>query len=336
MLTLTVCALVLTMAAPAFAQSGADGLGAPAPRGHVVTPPAPAAPAANSEEEPPVATPAPQTQTPPPAPPPVAGQPTPEVSVEALPSTVPPPPTGAPAQPYGAPRYVQPQAYAPPIGFQLPSRLATRMRIISSDLQTLGARSGNGLVDGILSFVSGGLSIGLGVWARRSSSDRSLSSYLFLYGAANLARGVVDVALSPRPTNRAIRFTHMPMTNLEEAEARLRFGEDSLEFLARRARLSRILQASINIAAGLAVIPIYLGPNDYMITGPVDVIVMIGSGISVVTGIIGLLNRTTFERRWSAYRDMRSRLSEEPRVHLNLPSIAPVQGGALLTSGGTF
>lgn len=332
---------------PAHAQNGASSLGAPAPRTQVpAAPVVPAPPASNNEEE---ASPqAPVTPAPSPS---TSEQPTtpsapvpavPDVPVDALPSTVPPPPTGPPmqgGQGYGTSRYPQtgPRPYTPAVGFQLPSRLATRMRIISSDLQTLGMRSRNGSVDGILSMVSGGLSIGLGVWARRSSGERSLSSYLFLYGTANLARGVVSLALAPRPSSRSIRFTHMPMNSLEEAEARLRFGEETLEGLAKRAKLTRILQASINLAVGVAVIPIYLGPNDYRISSPIDVVVLIGSGISVVTGFIGLLNRSNYERRWNAYREMRDRLvSEESRVQLSLPSIAPLPGGAMVTSGGTF
>ena len=219
---------------------------------------------------------------------------------------------------------------------RIPSRTATRLRVVGSSLRTLAARGGNKLVDGILSLTSGALVIGIAGW--QWSEDKQLGGYLMLYGVANVARGVIDLALTPNASRYSIEFTHMPRTNLEEVEAALAFGERSLEQMAKRTRLARILDASLNIAVGAAVIPLYLAPNDFEIDDPFDYFVIIGSGISIISGLISLATRSDAERRWQAYQDMRDRLEREETSRLRFEGASPVvmRGGAALSTQWSF
>ncbi|MEM9070363.1 MAG: hypothetical protein AAGE52_17800 [Myxococcota bacterium] len=256
---------------------------------------------------------------------------------------VPPPPTSG----YSAPRYAAPSAQTratrsdnPDV--RIPSRTATRLRVLDGSLQALAARGGNNVLDGVLSLVSGGLSVGVAGW--QWSEDRQLASYLLVWGGANVARGLIDLSLRPNASRAAIAFSHLPMGTLAEVEARLAFGEDALRELARRTRLGRVLDASLNIAVGAAVIPLYLAPNDFELEDPFDYFVIIGSGISIISGLIGLVSRSDAERRWSAYQDLRDRLvaeeavAEEPTSGLRFEGIGggPTRGGAALSSRWSF
>lgn len=262
------------------------------------------------------------------------------------PLIVPPPPETVTG--YGGARYEAPETGTPSDDpdVRIPSRLATRLRVLDGSLTALAAR-GSGIIDGVLSIVSGGLSVGLGVYIhRRDPGEKYLASYLYLWGGANIARGIIDLALRPRAQRPAIQFSHLPMGNLDEVEARLQFGEQALEALAGRARLARILDASISIGAGAAVIPLYLGPNDFRFDEPFDYFVVIGSGISVITGIINLATRTDYERRWNAYQELRDRLTADEDVALLPPevegldfqgaTVSPRRGGATLDVAATF
>jgi hypothetical protein len=95
---------------------------------------------------------------------------------------------------------------------------------------------------------------------------------------------------------------------MDEVRARLEYGERELAGLADRSRISRILDGSLNVAVGLAIIPIYLGPNNFEIVNTFDWFVLIGAGISTISGVITLLSTTEAERRWSAYEELRDRL----------------------------
>ncbi len=233
------------------------------------------------------------------------------------------PPVPPPPSPYGAPRYVdgasavQPPSSASTTDVRIPSRIATRLRVLEGNFQALAARSGNNILDGVLSLVTGGLVVGIAGW--QWSEDKQLGGYLLLWGGASLARGVFDLTLTPNVARPSVAFTHMPMRTLAEVEARLAFGEQALGDIARRARLSRILEASVNMAVGAAAIPLYLAPNDFAFDSPFDYFVVIGSGISILSGLISLLSRSDAERRWRAYEELRDRLEATEEASLDPP-----------------
>jgi hypothetical protein len=193
---------------------------------------------------------------------------------------------------------------------RLRSSISTRLRSLDADLQVLAARGGGGIVDGVLAIVMGATSIGIGLFMDLSGSapGPSISGYLYLYGGTGIARGILDFVFMQNPSAAAITYTHMPMTTLAEVRARLRYGERELESLANNAQIARILDGGLSIATGLAVIPVYLGPNDFRVDNAFDYFVLIGAAISATTGIITLFSTNESERRWSAYRELRDRL----------------------------
>lgn len=231
-------------------------------------------------------------------------------------------------------------AAAEQAGVRISSKVATRLRVLSNDLRALSARGGSGVADGILSIVTGGLTITLGVLADSDGNDE-LSTFLYVFGGASVGRGIIELVVVPDPYTPALRYTHMPMTSRQEVQARLQFGEDALESLADRNRLARLLDATVSIGAGVAIIPLYLAPRDFSFESPLDYFVVIGAGISVVTGVINLLTRTDAERRWEAYTELRENLEKRDqssaRDGLQLgvaPALMP--GGAGLALGARF
>ncbi|MCA9615372.1 MAG: hypothetical protein KC586_21600 [Myxococcales bacterium] len=275
-----------------------------------------------------------------------ASLPTPVESASDLGSVPPPPPGGydpavryptAEPQTPSAPGFRAPQASE----MAVPSRLATRLRVLDASLGALAARGNNGVVDGVLAIAGGGTLIGLGAWVR--DDRREMGLYMMMMGSANVVRGIVGLAINPRPARSNVAFTNMPMGNLEEVQARLDFGERELETIARRSKTLRILDASLNMAAGIAIVPVYLAPNDFKVVDPFDYFILIGSGISVLSGLISLFTRSDAERRWEAYQDLRDRLVREEAATAEVEGfrvrgagIAPLPAGAALTLDATF
>jgi hypothetical protein len=294
----------------------------------------------------PVAAPLPGEQTGPDVPPAA-----PPSSYEGV--DVPAPPGSEPGIRYPGEERPRPRAMTTDAGVRIPSGMATRLRALDSDFQVLAARGGGSLVDGILGILTGGLAVTLGVLLfdePSSAGGLNMSPYLFTYGGASVARGILSLVLMTNPSGSAIAYSHMPMTNMDEVRARLEYGERELASLADRSRLSRILDGSLNVAVGLAIIPIYLGPNNFEIVNTFDWFVLIGAGISAISGVITLLSSTEAERRWSAYEELRDRLQargEDTRDAGDAqqsssagPRIAPMatgyQGGGILGIEGSF
>lgn len=192
---------------------------------------------------------------------------------------------------------------------RIPSRVTTRLRSLDANLQGLAARGGGNVVNAVLSLLTGGLSITLG--ALYSPNDGPMSIYLYVYGGAAATRGVLDFVLTPNASGAAITYQHMPMGTHEEVRERLDYGERSLSGLAEQALIQRVLDASLNMAAGVAVVPIYLAPNGFTIVEPLEYFVLIGAGVSVISGIITLASTSAAEQAWGAYQQLRDRLREE-------------------------
>lgn len=196
---------------------------------------------------------------------------------------------------------------------RIPSRISTRLRSLDGNLQALSARGGSNVVTAVLALLTGGLSITLG--AVRPNPVDEMSIYLYVYGGIAAGRGVLELALKPNAQSAAITFQHMPMTSREEVRERLEFGERALEGLAQQSLIARVLDASLNLGAGVAVVPIFAA-KDFAIGDPLDYFVLIGAGVSIVSGIVTLASTSPAEQRWTAYRALRERLREERREEL--------------------
>ncbi len=217
---------------------------------------------------------------------------------------------------------------------RLPRNAAIRLRALEGDLLALARSGRNRIVSGVMAMVSGGIAIGLGFLVR---DEDFLSNYLFVYGGGNLARGVVQIALEPDTSDPPVVFSHMPMRNNEEISLKLTYGERALEELADRKQLARILDASISIGTGAAILPIYLGPNDYEVD-TFGAFVLIGAGVTVVSGLVDLIIPSEAERRWDAYKtlDMQLKQREDQATGIKLRfggGPLPRGGGALSLSG---
>jgi len=193
--------------------------------------------------------------------------------------------------------------------------VATRIRALDADLQILAARGGGNFLDGILMLVSAAATVTWGVLLDTSSAPGTTSYaaiYLYTYGGASIARAILSFALMTNPSTPAIRFTHMPMGTNAEVRERLLYGELQLDALAEQARIARILDGSINLAVGLAVIPAYLGPNNFQVPNAADWFVLLLAGVSTVMGVVTLVSTTEAERRQAAYHELRDRVLATP------------------------
>lgn len=206
---------------------------------------------------------------------------------------------------------------------RIPSRITTRLRSLDANLQVLSARGGGNIVNAVLSLLTGGLAITLG--ALRTNPTDETSVYLYVYGGTAAVRGVLDFVLTPNAQGAAITYQHMPMTSAEEVRERLAYGEAALAGLAEQSLIARVLDASLNMAAGVIVVPIFLAPKGFTIGDPLDYFVLIGAGVSIISGIITLASTSPAEQRWSAYQQLRQRLREERREEREEEGRAPAQ-----------
>ncbi|MCX7807491.1 MAG: hypothetical protein N2515_02680 [Deltaproteobacteria bacterium] len=222
--------------------------------------------------------------------------------------TIPPPPPGYSLGSREASGIRRPSLF----GSDVPIRatIATRLRALDSDFQVLAARGGSSVVDGILAIVTGAATIGIGILMDTTGglAAPGITSYLYVYGGIGIQRGILGFVFSRNPSSAAITYAHMPMSNLAEVHAKLRYGESELESLARNAEISRILDGVLSIGSGLAVIPLYLGPRNFTFTAPFDYFILVGAVISATTGMVVLFGTHEAERRWVAYRELRDRL----------------------------
>lgn len=204
-----------------------------------------------------------------------------------------------------ADRLGRPYAGADDVERAVEGPISTRLRALDGNLRSLAARGGPNVFGPILSILSGAGSFTLGAFVQEP-----LNYFLYTFGVASAARGVLELALAPNASDDAVTFQNMPMTTREEVLARLRYGESALEGLAERAAILRYTTGGLNVAGGLAVIPAYLAPNDWELTSGLDAFVLIGAGVSVISGVITLLSTSAEEQRWQAYERLRDRLED--------------------------
>lgn len=244
-----------------------------------------------------------------------------------------PPPPGDYSGDLVYPGNVSPEAAA---RTQVSSPNATRLRILGANLRALSG-GGNSTLNGIISIISGSAVAGLGAYLRIEGEDPLISSYFFVLGGANITRGIVELALPTGSGDDGIAFENMPQRTPAEVRARIHFGETALAAVARRNRISRMLNGGINIAAGLAIVPLHLAPNGFRVDDFYDVFILVGSGISLVTGIVGLVTRSSAERRLAAYRALDARLeSAEAGLRFDDVRLVPTRGGGALSLVGHF
>lgn len=218
-------------------------------------------------------------------------------------------------------------------------RDAQLLMILNADLQMLIENPAQRYIRAASYLLTGALSATFGVL---TLNYPPLPYYFFLYAGAGIATAAIELFVQPDVANTAVAFQHMPMRTSSEAAARLHYGESALASIASRSTLARILQSSIEIGVGVAVVPILLaGSAGITIDDTWDLIVLISAAGAVVTGTIGLIIPSEAELRWRAYKDARAlqdmqpgpRRATLPRLNL---AAAPIPGGFLGGIGGRF
>lgn len=221
----------------------------------------------------------------------------------------PPPASGVYAAPRGTVVADSPDVH---IG----TSIATRLRALDADLQILAARGGGSILDGVLMLVQSAATVTWAVLRDMNASPPGSISYaaiyLYTYAGAAATRAILSFAFMTNPSAPAIRYSHMPMGSTAEVRERLRYGELQLDGLADQARIGRILDGSVNLAAGLAVLPAYLIPNNFEVRDLSDWFVIVLAGISSVMGVVTLVSTTEAERRQAAYHELRDRILSTP------------------------
>lgn len=212
----------------------------------------------------------------------------------------------------GLPPDVDPEAsYAPDAsaptsrtdhGAELDPR--ARLRVLDRDLRSIAAEESKNQFRGILALIGGGLGIALGALSRET--DVFVSTYFYVWGASGVARGAIALSLASRANDRAMTLSPASTRSPDAIEASLVAGESALERAARRARRARLLDGSINLAAGAAAVPLLVTLEDAGEDEFYLYFVIIGSSLSIMGGAVTLATRSDAERRWLAYQRARS------------------------------
>lgn len=196
-------------------------------------------------------------------------------------------------------------------GLRLPSTISTRMRALEADLQALALRGSGYIIDGVIQLLSSGVSIAVGVLFATSggASNDAFSAYLFTMGGVGVARGLLTLLVPVTPSESAVAYAHpMPLNSYAEARARLRSREGELEGLATAGMVGRVIDGSLGVGVGLAMIPIFVAVGEFDTENPLNYVMLLLAGVSTVTGVITLFSTSDAERRWNNYRELRDRL----------------------------
>ena len=245
---------------------------------------------------------------------------------------VPPPPIG--------PLYPEPTDTGMSLGLDedtphIPARIGTRLRVLGTDLDALASHDSGGLGGGVMSMLAGGLSIALAQLIDQSA----VRTFLYVFGTTSLVRGGLELTLSPDAESAALSYSHWPMRVPEEVMERLRFGESALDGLARDSRRLRMLDGAASIAAGAITVPfLLLGPHDKDSKfDTLDLFVVVGAGVSVLSGVVNLFSQSEAEKRNDAYKSLKSRLAKPAKT--NAPpeiSVSAAPGSVALWMRGHF
>jgi hypothetical protein len=225
-----------------------------------------------------------------------------------------------------------------------------RLRALDATFAALAASGGPNWTGVVLSLIGGGVEIGFGIaFATMGEPWSDLAPYFVVLGGTSIARTIVaDLILRPDPTGPAIQYANMPSATLAQQRARLAYGETQLFSIAESAMIARIVDASLNIAGALAVIPAYLVPKDFMIENPLEAFIFIAPAISLVLAIITLASPTQAEQRRDAYARLRDQLrnrrggahleveAQRPAVTLGFGASVDPRGGGVVMLGGMF
>jgi hypothetical protein len=206
------------------------------------------------------------------------------------------------------------------------------LRFLRSSLAQLAYEESSSIVDGLLHTMMGGVWIGFG--AGLNDLHPSISAYYFVQGSSMLGRAVLSFSIRPRAKRASLEMDTMSSRTPAEADARIAYGAGELKKLAKQHRLKRLLGSTLSIASGVLPLPFALNSGVSSVSDGWSIIVFVGAGIDIITGLIGLAIRTEAEKRHRAYEELRSpRVSRVETIRLGA---MPVAGGGGLNVSLTF
>lgn len=229
----------------------------------------------------------------------------------------PPPPPPPPAAPATTPAPVTAaSALTPSVGWTLPAphprRALTRerLRLINQSLLTLPERSRSGrITEGVINLVLGGGLFVAGFFAPSDpdGSPSLLSSLLWFQGGTMAVTGTLTLAWVPARERLPPIYSAMPVRTAANRRARLRYGEEALEAMARDGRLRRTLTGVGGAVLGAATLGILYRDQIFdnaPMPEPVELnYLMIGvTLVNVATNIITVFSQTQEERVLANYR----------------------------------
>lgn len=233
---------------------------------------------------------------------------------DALLPPPPPPPAAAPAAP---PASTAPSLLAPSAAWTLaapaPQRAYTRerLRLLNQSLLSLPERSRSARVtEGIINLALGGGFIALGFLfadADPGATSSLLSTLMWFQGGYSALNGAVSLAWVPARERLPPVYGAMPMRTAANRRARLEYGEQALDAMARDSRLRRTLTGVGGAVLGVGTIGILYRDqifNNASMPEPVEFnYLMIGlTLVNVAANIITVFSQTEEERLRANYQ----------------------------------
>ncbi len=238
---------------------------------------------------------------------PVTGEAATTVDGEVI---VPPPPS------YVSQGELSPEEFGEDANAPLPE-IQSRLRVLDSTWQSLALTGGPNWMNFVVALIGGGIQIGLGAWmATQGPPADTFAPMLISLGAIGLISPVLRLILRPDASGPALRYQAMPDSTPAETLARLHYGEQQLESYANAFFVMRMIDASVNVGAAVAVAAITVAAFDSLIdfSQPYTYFLFIGPLISLINGIIEFATPSPAEQRWALYVQMRDQLRARRRA----------------------
>jgi hypothetical protein len=203
--------------------------------------------------------------------------------------------------------------FAGPRALTLPPHIAERERTLRVDLGELAARSSRHVLHGAL---EGAIGAGF-VLAGSLVHDDYARGLLILIGSGTLAQGLVQLLLVPNASDDARAYGALPMFTADQVRARIRYGEQALERLAKAGRRTRIVEGTVTMCVASAYVPLLwwlarrADGNHHFGDSSLDYVGLALSVISFGSGLASALLESEAEQR---HRDYQEGLLQRERV----------------------
>jgi len=212
-----------------------------------------------------------------------------------------------------------------------PPRIAARELALRSDLTALRAQAKyQGLLSGAL------IALGCTAIALGGVYPEQAGALLFPLGALAISRGVLSLSLMSGRTQQTSQYLSLPMYTPGQVRTRIQYGEAVYAYLARRARLSRLLDGSISLLVAASYVPLAWwlerrdNPSYQFNDDGLGYLVLSLSAVSAATALVSLFSESPTEQRYAAYRQLVDRQEREHPGELQRWSAA-LSVGALAT-----